>query len=75
MVARAPGVTITVAIPLTVPLLPFLAIMVVVPTLFAVNTPVAELIVPTVVLLLLQNAAGLIVIGLLFWSRPDAVKV
>lgn len=67
--------TVMLAVPLTVPLVPFLAVMVAVPVASAVNTPVVGLIVPTVVLLLLQATAGLIAMDAPFWSKPAAVKV
>jgi len=65
---------VALAIPRTVPSVPFVAIIVVIPGSSAVNTPVAESIVPTVVLVLVQNAAGLIDIEPPFWSEPTAVK-
>jgi len=69
MAASGPDVTDTTVEPLT---LPFDAVIVVVPTLSAVNT-LEELIVPTVVLLLLHVTVALI--GLPDWSFGEAVKV
>ena len=61
------AVTVTLAVPLTVPPIPLVAVMVVVPAASAVNTP-AESIVPTAGSLLLQTTAGLIVMEAPFWS-------
>ncbi len=66
---------VTVAVPLTVPLVPFIAVIVVLPAASALNAPVVASIVPTAVSLLLQTTVGLIAMGAPNWSKPAAVKV
>ncbi len=66
--AELTGFTVTDAVPLIVP---FVAVIVVVPAASAINEPVLS-IVPIVVLLLLHVTIASI--GLLFWSKVVAVN-